>query len=172
MEDAPPIVTDLALGAFRLVKENLSFELDFTAETLPVLDHYLATLRDEGDGRPDETVVALVTSCAGAYFGEVVRRTLRDLRWRMPDEDDEYKEWRIEEVRGRLEFNPLGVALEALLLESFTGWGAHLEISGDAKREAVGRSLAATGSVREDDFYRLAVRHEAIEQALDVLRRG
>jgi hypothetical protein len=36
---APEEVEDLALGAFRMVKEKLAFDLDFTPETLPVLDH-------------------------------------------------------------------------------------------------------------------------------------
>ncbi len=169
MEDAPPIVTDLALGAFRLVKERLEFELDFTAETLPVLDHYLSTLRDEDEGRPDETVVALITPCAGAYFGEVLRRSLPELRWRLPEEEDEYRDWRVEEHRGRLSLNPIGAALEALFREPFAAWGGHLEIAA-GMRDAVNRSLEATGPVREDDFHRLAIRHEVVEQALGVLR--
>ena len=169
MVDAPDLVTDLALGAFRLVKEKIAFELDFSAETLPVLDHYLSTLREEDDGRPDEKVVALVIPCAGAYFGEVLRRTLPGVRWRLPDPPDEYRAWRIEEERGRLELNPLGAALEALFCEPFAEWAGHLEIAG-SKRHAVGRSLEAAGAVREEDFYRLAVRHEVIDQALAVLR--
>ncbi|HBQ16415.1 MAG TPA: hypothetical protein DEF51_36550, partial [Myxococcales bacterium] len=74
MSDTSDAVEDLALGAFRLVKEKLGFELDFTAETLPVLDQYLIDLRDEDGGTPDEKVVALVAPCCGAYFGEVLRR--------------------------------------------------------------------------------------------------
>lgn len=169
MEEPPPIVQELALGAFRLVKERLALELDFTAETLPILDHYLRTLADEDDGRPDETMAALVTPCAGAYFGEVVRRTLHGLRWRLPTPQDEYRQWRIEHLSGRLEFNPVGVALEALFREAFSDWAGHLEVA-DSKRAAVDRSLAGSGPVREDDFYRLAVRHEVLEQVLEVVR--
>ena len=170
MENSPPVVEDLALGAFRLVKERLDLELDFGAHTLPILDHYLRELREEDGGRPGEAMVALVVPCAGAYFGEVARRTLPGLVWRLPDGAERYEEWRLEEARGRLRFNPIGAALEALFGEPFADWGAHLEVEGDL-REAVQRSLEATGPVREQDYYRLSVRHEVLEQALSLVRR-
>lgn len=168
MQDAPTVVEDLALGAFRLVKERLGFELDFTPETLPVLDHYLAQLREEDGGRPDEKAVALVGPCAGAYFGEVVRRSLPGLRWHCPEDD--YEGWRLEGERVFLAFNPIGAALEALFGRSVEGWNAHITLRPE-RRGAVDASLEATGPVREEDFYRLAVRHEVLEQTLRVLER-
>ena len=164
MSDDP--IEDLALGAFRLVKERLDFELDFAPETLPVLDHYLIELRDEDAGRPDEKVVAVVAPCVGAYFGEVVRRSLGGFRWRHPG--DAYRRWRLEAEAVFLAFNPVGAALEAIHGEELAGWRAHLALL-PAQRDAVQRSLAVTGGVREDDFHRLAVRHEVIEQTLGVL---
>lgn len=165
-ERAPDTVEDLALGAFRMVKEKLGFELDFTPETLPVLDHYLDLLREEGEGRPDEKAVSVVAPCAGAYFGEVARRSLGALRWHLVDAD--YPRWRIEAEDVFLCFNPIGVALEALYREPIADWSAHFTLlPGDQK--IVNASLESTGPVREDDFYRLAVRHEVLEQALSVL---
>src|SRR5690606_10328312 len=111
-ERAPEAVEDLALAAFRMVKEKLSFELDFTPETLPVLDHYLELLRTEGDGPPDEKVVSVAAPCAGAYFGEVVRRSLPGLRWHLAGDD--YTRWRLEARDVFLCFNPIGAALEAI----------------------------------------------------------
>lgn len=163
---APNAIEDLALGAFRLVKEKLGFELDFTPETLPVLDHYLQALRDEDDGAPDEKIVSLVGPCAGAYFGEVVRRALPGLRWHTPDD---YEAWRLEAADVFLCFNPVGVALEALHRATLSDWNAHFALL-PAEQELVNASLQATGPVREDDFYRLAVRFEVLDQTLHVLR--
>ncbi len=167
MDDAPAVVTDLALTAFRLVKEKLGFELDFTPETLPVLDHYLEKLREEDGGTPDEKVVALVAPCAGAYFGEVARRSLPGLRWHVPEDD--YRGWRLEATDAFLCFNPIGVVLEALHHASLGDWHAHYALLA-SDQAIVDRSLEATGPVREDDFWRLSVRHEVLEQTLGVLR--
>lgn len=165
-ERAPEVVEDLALGAFRMVKERLSFELDFTAETLPVVDHYLELLRKDDGGTPNEKVVSVVGPCVGAYFGEVVRRTLADLRWHTAQHD--YQRWRVEANNVFLCFNPIGVALEALYREPLSDWNAHFTLL-PAEQEIVNASLDSTGPVREDDFYRLSVRHEVLDQALSVL---
>lgn len=164
---APDVVEDLALAAFRMVKDKLGFELDFTPDTLPVLDHYLRALAQEDRGKPDEKVVAVVGPCAGAYFGEVARRRLDGLRWHCPADD--YQKWRLEATHAFLSFNPIGAALEALYGEPLADWGAHLSLL-PAQRSAVTRSLEATGPVRGEDFYRLAIRYEVLEQTLGVLR--
>ncbi len=171
MEEIPAVVEDLALGAFRLVREKLSIDLDFTAQTLPLLDHYLRGLRDEDGEDVDEKVVGVVGPCAGAYFGEVVRRTLPELRWNLPDEPEQYIGWRIEGIRAPLSFNPIGVALEAIHAEPLAEWNAHVSLP-EAERAAVDRVLAAAPPVRDDDFFRLAVRHEVLEQILAVLARS
>lgn len=163
---APDVVEDLALAAFRMVKEKLAFELDFTPDTLPVLDHYLRTLADEDRGKPDEKVVSVVGPCAGAYFGEVVRRGLDGFRWHCPSDD--YQKWRLEGTHVFLSFNPIGAALEALYDETLSDWSAHLSLL-PAQRDAVTRSLEASGPVRGEDFHRLAIRYEVLEQALGVL---
>jgi hypothetical protein len=162
-EDVPAAVEDLALGAFRLVKEKLAFELDFTPETLPVLDHFLRSLRDPD---PSDTVVSLAGPCAGAYFGEVVRRSLPGLRWHCPSDD--YRRWRLEGVNVFVALNPIGAALEAIYGEAVADFHAHLALLPE-EQSIVEASLAHAGPVREDDFYRLAVRHEVLEQTLSVL---
>jgi hypothetical protein len=166
MSDAPDVAEDLALGAFRLAKEKLGFELDFTPETLPVLDHYLEQLRQEEGEEVDEKLVAVVGPCAGAYFGEVARRSLPGLRWHCPKDD--YQRWRLEGVNAFLCFNPIGVALEALYRAPLGDWNAHYTLLA-SEQEIVDASLEATGPVREDDFYCLSVRHEVLEQTLLLL---
>lgn len=171
MEETPPIVEDLALGAFRLVKQSLEIELDFAAETLPILDHYLASLDRGDDGRPDEKLVRVAGPCAGAYFGEVARRTLAGLEWTLPEEGHEYTAWRLHAPDVGLSLNPIGAALEAVFTESLGEWHAHLALP-EKRRALVEKRLEATGPVRADDYYRLAIRYEVLEQALAVLRRG
>lgn len=167
-DQTPEVVEDLALGAFRMVKEKLGFDLDFTPDTLPVLDHYLQMLREEDGGQPDDTLLGVVGPCAGAYFGEVARRSLPGLRWHAPS--GEYREWRLECEHAFLCFNPIGMALEALLGEASSGFHAHFTLL-PHQQAAVNRSLESIGTIREDDFYRLAVRHEVLEHTLSVLER-
>ena len=147
-----------------MVKEGTGFELDFTPETLPVLDHYLLELR--ADGPPDETTLGLVGPCAGAYFGEVIRRAFGGFRWHLVD--GEYTKWRLEAIEVFLCFNPIGVALEAACGEGVRDWGARLRLLPEDEAE-VERSLSAAGGVAERDYFRLAVRHEVIDQAMAVL---
>lgn len=170
MDDTPAVVEDLALGAFRIVKQALDLELDFSMETLPILDHYLSTLPDGDDGEPDQKQLAVVGPCAGAYFGEVCRRTLTGLAWSLPDDAQEYREWRLEAPAHDLSFNPIGAALEEVFGEPLADWHAHLELPNEGRKK-VDAALEAAGPVREDDFFRLAVRHEALELALSALRR-
>jgi hypothetical protein len=164
IERAPVVVEDLALAAFRLVKEKVGFELDFTPETLPVLDHYLQSLR-EGDV-VDEKQLAFVAPCAGAYFGEVVRRALLGVRWHCPGA--KYEGWRLEWGHVFLWMNPIGAAVETILGQAATGWSAHLSLL-PAEREIVEQSLENAGGVSPEDFFRLAVRYEVLEQAASVL---
>ncbi|MFK7986554.1 MAG: hypothetical protein AB8I08_11070 [Sandaracinaceae bacterium] len=164
------VVQDLALGGFRLVKESLDFELDFTPETLPVADHYLREFR--GDGKIDEKALQLVGPCLGAYFGEVVRRSLPGFRWHLPEDD--YPRWRLEGVPFFLAFNPIGVVLEAIYGDPIAGWGAHFALLNE-QQEIIEQALEVSGPVRAEDYHRLAVRHEVLVQTvtrLEELERG
>lgn len=160
------MIEDLALGIFRMVKEKLEIELDFAPETLPILDHFLASLREAG---PDEKEVAVVAPCAGAYFGEVARRSLSGLEWALPEEVSDYRAWRI--AGGAIAFNPVGMVLEAVYGEAIPEWNAHLEVP-EAQRDVLRRSLESVGPIREDDYFRLSVRHEVLDQAVRVLSSG
>ena len=52
------------------VADHGEVELDYTQDTLPILDHYISIIPD----RTSEDVLGLVVPMLGAYFGEVVRR--------------------------------------------------------------------------------------------------
>jgi hypothetical protein len=160
--DPPEVVRDLAEACVRYVKRALDIELDFTPDTLPLLDHYLRSAQDVSQ----EEVLNLVAPAAGAYFGEVVRRQLGPGRWHWVEGD--LSACRLEFVRCFLSFNPIGSALGAMLggnADHFGGDPALLPEDAPLVRE----SLARVGGVREDDYYRLSVRFEVIEQIVSLL---
>lgn len=163
MEDqAPETIRTLAEGCVRFVKQAVGVEPDGTPDTLPIVDHYLAGA--EGAGK--EEVLGLVASSAGAYFGEVVRRAT-GARWHLGDLEDP-STWRLEMEHVFLSFNPVGMAREAILGDEQDGWNAHLEVL-EHDRRVIAQALENVGGVSEDDYFRLAVRWEVVEQALAVL---
>ncbi|MEY4582605.1 MAG: hypothetical protein RL701_7308 [Pseudomonadota bacterium] len=146
------------------VKEALGIELDYTPETLPLLDHYV---RSKAKPASDE-VRGLLTPPLGAYFGEVVRRRLdaEGVRWHAPGDD--YEHYRLEFEAFFLHFNPLGVAIEALTDDDATGYGAHFQVLDDA-RPQVEAALAANESVSAEDYYTFTMRFETLELVAAIL---
>lgn len=161
LDPVPDSIRELERACIGYVSRALGIELDGTPETLPILDHYLTS----ADVQEKDEVATLVVSAAGAYFGEVVRRALGDGRWHV---EADPRDHRLEFEQVFLFFNPLGMAREAIDREAAAGWMAHLEVS-RRDRERLERSLSQMGQIREDDYYRLAVRFEVIEQALETL---
>lgn len=158
----PEEVADLAQACIRFVHEALGLTLDYSAETLPILDHYL---RQRASGAREE-VLALIAPAAGAYFGEVVRRTIGGARWHAPEGD--YPEYRIEFEPFFLCFNPLDVAQEVLSMTELEGSRANFQVL-DGARAAVAQSLEATEGLPPEDYYTFSARFEALEQIASVL---
>jgi hypothetical protein len=163
-EPAPVEVLERAASCVRFVMATLKIELDFSPDTLPLVDHWLASARELDSDAADEAQ-HLAAEAAGAYLGEVVRRSLAGFRWHL---DRDTTRWRLEHGSVFLSFNPLGMAEEAVLGEPLEGWNAHLEVLPEDAR-LLEQTLARLGDVREDDYYRLAVRWEVVEQALEAL---
>jgi len=164
-EDAPELIRTLSDGCVRFVKQAVGIELDGTPDTLPILDHYLGLAQDE-DARRRSEVLGLVTTSAGAYLGEVVRRAFPFARWHVvPDEPER---WRIEMDHVFLSFNPVGMTREAVTGTGEEGWHAHLELL-EEDRAFVAEALERVGGVREDDYHRLSIRFEVLEQTVAVL---
>lgn len=160
--DAPSEIVDLAQACVRYVHDSLGFTLDFTRETLPVLDHYL---RQSVRGARDEAV-DLMARVAGAYFGEVVRRSLPGVRWGQDEPDP--RRARLEFERFFLCFNPIGAALEAITGAPTEGFHTHFQVLDEA-RTAVNAALEAGMEVGDDDYFTLGVRLETLEQVADVV---
>jgi hypothetical protein len=162
IDDAPSEIVDLCQACVRYVHDSLGFTLDLTRETLPVLDHHL---RQSVRGTRPEAV-DLMARVAGAYFGEVVRRSVPGVRWAR-DESDPRRQ-RLEFERFFLCFNPVGAALEAIEGHPSEGFHTHFQVLDDA-RVAVANALETAVEVAEEDFFTLGVRLETLEQVADVV---
>src|SRR5262245_61853652 len=127
VEKPPQAIADLADACVRFVHDALGLRLDYTSDTLPILDHYL---HEAARGARPE-VQALLAPAAGAYFGELVRRHMAGARWHAPEAD--YARYRLEFEPFFLCFNPIGVAMEVVQQADAEGWGAHFGLLDDAR---------------------------------------
>jgi hypothetical protein len=160
--DLPAHISEWAESCRRFVKEAMKLELDYTPDTLPLLDHYV---RSHAQATSDE-VVALLTPPLGAYFGEVVRHNFEGARWHAPS--NLFEAHRIEFDGFFLHFNPLGIAHEVLTGSDSEGWGAHFQMLDEA-RPAVAAMLEHHDSVTADDYYSFSIRYETLESVTAVL---
>jgi hypothetical protein len=153
----PGAIHDLAERAVEFVRRAVGIVLDYTPETLPLLDHYL-------DGVPEDKpeTVELISTAAGAYFGEVVRRAL-DGEWDQTPADA--SAWELV-LAGGLRLAPTALAAEAILHED-SGVTAYDVPAAD--RAAVEDALDARGPVPEDEYYSLSGRLEVLRLIADVI---
>jgi hypothetical protein len=166
MTIAPPEpVAELVTSTLDYVRRALGFELDFTSETLPVLDHYVATVRDLRAERPE--LVPLVARATGAYFGEVVRAFIPGF-WRVPSAN--IHDWELCSRVCFLRFNPIGVAYDALYGEEEHDGPRSMLRCAPEDREFLERRLATLPPVPADQYHLLTTRFEVIEVASEALR--
>jgi hypothetical protein len=138
--------------------------LDYEAETLPLLDHYLASCRADLTSRPE--LAGLIARAAGAYFGEVVRRRLRTF-WHVPTDDPSSWELRAEPVY--LSLNPVAVAHDVITHGDEEGPTSKLQLD-DEDRDLVEARLAELPAATENEFYSLATWLEVIDIAVDAAK--
>jgi hypothetical protein len=159
--DPPPgSVHELAERTVEYVRRALGLTLDYTPETLPVLDHYLSTVPTD---QPE--TVRLIAATAGAYFGEVVRRTLGGT-WE--DRDDAASLDRKVRVSGDVSFAPAAMAALAVLHAESDDIDASTDVP-ERARELVEQALEARGRVPEDEFYSLSGRLEVLMFVVDLV---
>jgi hypothetical protein len=171
---APPDVESLAERCVAHVKHRLHFELDYTYETLGVLDHFVRlVVADEGGGTAPPRghprrahLVHLLAPTLGAYFGEVVRRAY-PCRWRTDDGDP--AEWALEFDEVFLRFNPLGAAAEALMEQPVETWGGALATSPE-ETPPLAERLDLAPPLPENEFFALSSRYDVLQIAEDWLR--
>jgi len=160
----PPQIAELVASCTRFVATKYRVPLDFTPDTLSLVDQYVRDVREDVRQRPES--LPLVQGAVGAYLGEVVRRSYGGFWFCEGDEEG----WRVMLSRVYLAFNPIGMAREALLLEDAEGWHAHFELDpGD--REAIEERLARVPEVEEEEYFLPTTRHEVVSIVFDELRR-
>jgi hypothetical protein len=162
---APDEIVELVVACVRFVKDAFGIELDFTPDTLPVLDHYLIAARETlADRLP---LRELVWRCAGAYFGEMVRRRYNGF-WSVPNQD--VHTWRVNQRHALLSFNPVGMVAEAMAgSDQGDGPTGALRLARPDQAE-VARRLSEIPPLPEDQYYLLSTRIEVIETVVEHLR--
>ncbi|MCX7808727.1 MAG: hypothetical protein N2515_08970, partial [Deltaproteobacteria bacterium] len=113
----PPPIQELERACIEYVRRALGIELDRSPETLPILDHYLLNLVRSTQVEP---ILDLVSRCAGAYFGEVVRHAMGQGRWCISSEHP--GEWRLEMEHVFLYFFPVGMVREVIAGTPLPEW--------------------------------------------------
>jgi len=162
--ESPESVVELAEACEHYVTRALGFQLDYSIETLPVVDQYAEDIRASVAERPD--LMPLLSHAVGAYFGEVMCRTLGGFwRLRSPNVVD----WQVCLTPVFVWLNPIGVAYDAL--------AGHLEHDGPSSqirvapedREFVRARLARLAEVDEEQYHRLSTRMEVLQVIIEEL---
>jgi len=161
---APFPIDELSEACVRFVEAAVGVRLDFEPETLPVLDHYVATRRAELTDKPE--TMGLVARAVGAYFGEVVRRRLASF-WHVAADDP--STWEIRLMPVYLAFHPVGVAYDAITHGDQDGPTEYLRIE-DEDREAIESRLSELPPATEEEFFLLSTRLEVLEIAVDAIK--
>lgn len=163
--EVPREILELAENCRAYVFQAIGVELDYEAETLPVLDEYLRRAASTAEDRPD--AARLVATTAGAYFGEVVRRRL-DGFWRKVG--DHETDWQLCARHAFLAMSPAGMVFESLARGGeHAGPSSELVLVPDDERVAEAR-LAQMPPVPEEEYLLLSTRLEVIEVVYDTLR--
>lgn len=159
----PAPIADLVAACVRYVATRYGVPLDFTSDTLSLIDQYVRDARAELAVRPE--TLDLVSGTIGAYLGEVIRREHGGY-WLA---EGDPSTWRVQLSRVFLAFNPVGMAREALTGEEAEGFGAHLQLD-EAEKEAVEARLAAMPEADESEYFLPTTRHEVVAIAASALR--
>jgi hypothetical protein len=162
---APEAAAELAGACVRYVASRYGATLDYSPDTLSFVDQWLRDARADVAARPEAAL--LVQGAAGAYLGEVIRRSFGG-EWLVGDDQ---ADWRLFLTSVYCAFNPIGMAREALLLDSADGWHAHFELD-PGEREAAEARLGALPPVDDDEFYAPSTRFDVVSILFHALRAG
>jgi len=161
---APAPVQELADACVRYVQAVFKIQLDYQADTLSVLDHYIRSRREEVSLHPE--TAGLLARVIGAYFGEVIRRKIPSF-WHLPSE--EAADWQVRLEPVYLALTPYEIAHDALTLGENGDPTARLTLD-DEDREVVEARLSELPPARDEEFFSLATRLEVIDIAVDAIK--
>jgi hypothetical protein len=160
----PDPIPEYASACLEYVRRALGFELDFTAETLPVLDHYVSTVRETLTDRTE--IPPLIARAAGAYFGEVVRTVIPGF-WRVPSPN--VHDWQLCSRVAFLWVNPVGIAYDAIYGSREHDGPRSLVRCAPEDRQFLERRLETLPPVPEDQYFLFTTRLEVLEVANEAL---
>jgi hypothetical protein len=163
LAEPPQAVKELAAAAMRFVQGKYGITLDFTSDTLSLLDQYVRDARAEVLLLPSS--LDLIANAVGCYWGEVLRRTFGG-EW---EARGDHSTFRLYFSKVYLSLNPVAVGREALMMQEEEGWGAHLELE-PKDREMVKARLDFLPEASEPEFYLPTTRFDVIEVAFEALR--
>jgi len=163
-EGAPAPVQDLADACVRYVQAVFKIQLDYQADTLSVLDHYIRSRREEVSLHPE--TAGLLARVIGAYFGEVIRRKIPAF-WHLPSDDA--TEWQVRLEPVYLALYPYEIAHDALTLGENGDPTARLALD-DEDREVVDARLSELPPASDEEFFSLTTRLEVIDIAVDAIK--
>ncbi len=160
----PEPIPDYVTACLEYVRRALQVELDFTPETLPLLDHYATLSRETVRERPE--LAPLIARAAGSYFAEVVRARLTGF-WRVPTPN--VHDWSICSTAVFLWFNPIGIAYDALFSGTeHDGPRSMLRVAPE-EHDFLEQRLASLPPLPEDEYFSFSTRFEVIEVATEAL---
>ncbi len=160
----PEPIPDYVTACLEYVRRALHVELDFTPETLPLLDHYATLSRETIRERPE--LAPLIARAAGSYFGELVRARLTGF-WRVPTAN--VHDWSICSTAVFLWFNPIGIAYDALFSGTeHDGPRSMLRVAPE-EHDFLEQRLTALPPLPEDEYFSFSTRFEVIEIATEAL---
>ncbi len=157
LEDSPREVAELAARTVAYVESSEGIALEFDSETLPILDHYLKGVADAST-----EAIELIAVCAGAYFGEVIRRCIGG-QWQTTEA--EAIKWRLV-LPGGMWFQPAHVVLATI--HQSDDYNDNLNPPAKMVATASG-VLARMGDVNASDYYSLCGRFDTLEHLQAVL---
>lgn len=173
----PAAIADLAEACVRHVERSVGVKLDFTLETLPLLDHHLAEARkalvaqSEQDPRAAIATLPLLVHTAGAYFGEVIRR--RYPSWWRTDGSDPMT-YRVELETAYLAVSPMLSVYEALAhglaLHGDEAAFEAAQIEMDEEDQKAAAERLAELEVDDEEYHAPSTRLEAIDICVETIR--
>jgi hypothetical protein len=161
--EPPTNVAELANACVRFVAARYGLALDYTSDTLSLLDQWVRDARGEHAARPEAT--RIVEAAGGAYLGEVMRRSFGG-HWRASGEESG---WLLLLSSAYCAFNPIAMVREAIRLAPAEGWHGHMDLD-PSDRDAIEARLAALPAVEDDEYYAPSTRFDVVELVVDTLR--
>lgn len=168
-DNVPSFITEFSEKCIDFVNCKYNIPLDYSMDTLSVLDQYGIDSHDEikkCTKLKKQQILALLIPTIGSYLGELVRRIF-DFRWTALSYDEPQK-WRLEFKYAFLYFNPAGIVAEALLNQELEGWNANYEIV-DPFKSKFEQSLENLPKVRFEDFFRFTTRIDVLQIIVEKL---